>query len=297
MRPGERARLFGPVGMVALVAAGAGEEGLTGDGAASGVEASVVVELLEVTHPTADVVGARLADVASWARERKQVADQLFTQKRHLLALAQYADLAERLSCLTCPSSRTAILVRTCKLNAAQCCLHVKAWQLAADLCGEVLAADPRNVKALYRRAVALQRMRKLAEAHRVVRTLVRVEPCNTASERLLKQIQEGLKVAKDRKKQRTKQVFQELCEEDILGAGRCAERMDQLPPVGHIAGMPRSLCAGQGLNPELTPDMMPEEVRSKMVERKEQMALAAMQEEYGLSEEEALAVRRRGGL
>lgn len=296
MQLGERARIFGPIEMVALAAADVGES-LADDQAVSDVEASVTVELLEITHPTADEAAAKLADIASWARERKQVADQLFTQRRYILALAQYADLAERLSCLRCPSSRTATLVRTCKLNAAQCCLHVKAWKLAADICGEVLDTDPRNIKALYRRAVALQRMRKLAEAHRVVRTLLRVEPGNVASERLLKQIQEGLRVAKDRKKQRTKQVFQELCEEDIIGAGRCAERMDQLPPMGHIAGMPRSLCAGGGVSPELTLDMMPEEVRAEMAERKEQTTLAAMQEEYGLSEEEALMVRRRGGL
>lgn len=49
-------------------------------------------------------------------------------------------------------SSAAATLRTSCQSNLASCFLQLQRWQQCVDMCGTVLAADPNNRKALYRR-------------------------------------------------------------------------------------------------------------------------------------------------
>jgi hypothetical protein len=46
----------------------------------------------------------------------------------------------------------------SCQSNLASCHLQLERWQECVDVCGAVLAADPNNRKALYRRGEAERR-------------------------------------------------------------------------------------------------------------------------------------------
>ena len=64
-------------------------------------------------------------------------------------------------------------------LNEAQCRLHLSEPQAAAKLCTRVLEREPENVKALYRRALALYEQHDYLEARKDLAAAARLQPSN----------------------------------------------------------------------------------------------------------------------
>uniref|UniRef100_A0A674HDD9 Translocase of outer mitochondrial membrane 34 n=1 Tax=Taeniopygia guttata TaxID=59729 RepID=A0A674HDD9_TAEGU len=73
--------------------------------------------------------------------------------------------------------------------NRALCFLSLKQYKEAAQDCTEALKLDPKNVKALYRRAQALKELKDYKSSIADIKSLLKTEPKNTAALRLLQEL------------------------------------------------------------------------------------------------------------
>ncbi|NXN81579.1 TOM34 protein, partial [Bombycilla garrulus] len=73
--------------------------------------------------------------------------------------------------------------------NRALCYLALKQYKEAAQDCTEALKLDPKNVKALYRRAQALKELKDYKSSIADLKSLLKTEPKNTAALRLLQEL------------------------------------------------------------------------------------------------------------
>ncbi|RMB95650.1 hypothetical protein DUI87_27762 [Hirundo rustica rustica] len=73
--------------------------------------------------------------------------------------------------------------------NRALCYLALKQYKEAAQDCTEALKLDPKNVKALYRRAQALKELKDYKSSIADIKSLLKTEPKNTAALRLLQEL------------------------------------------------------------------------------------------------------------
>ncbi|NXN41453.1 TOM34 protein, partial [Rhinoptilus africanus] len=73
--------------------------------------------------------------------------------------------------------------------NRALCYLTLKQYKEAAQDCTEALRLDPKNVKALYRRAQALKGLKDYKSSIADIKSLLKTEPKNTAALRLLQEL------------------------------------------------------------------------------------------------------------
>lgn len=70
-------------------------------------------------------------------------------------------------------------LLMSLRLNIAMCSLKLSEWTKAIEITTKVLKTEPRNVKALYRRAVALIEVENLIEAKKDLTLALEIEPTN----------------------------------------------------------------------------------------------------------------------
>lgn len=98
-------------------------------------------------------------------------------------------------------SAEGANLSTLLRLNVAMCCLKLSQWMKAIEITAKVLQAEPRNVKALYRRAVALMEVEQLTEAKKNLTLALEIEPTNRQVRREL--VEWKKKDALDRKRQK----------------------------------------------------------------------------------------------
>ncbi|NXS70353.1 TOM34 protein, partial [Pandion haliaetus] len=73
--------------------------------------------------------------------------------------------------------------------NRALCYLTLKQYKEAVQDCTEALRLDPKNVKALYRRAQALKELKDYRSSITDIKSLLKTEPKNTAALRLLQEL------------------------------------------------------------------------------------------------------------
>lgn len=73
--------------------------------------------------------------------------------------------------------------------NRSECFLRQRSWTAAADAATAALVADPRNAKALFRRAKARQELGDQAAAVADVKSVVRIEPRNQQARALLRDL------------------------------------------------------------------------------------------------------------
>jgi len=85
------------------------------------------------------------------AEKLKQEGNELHINKEYAEAVAKYEEAKAALA-TSASWPQAASLARSCSLNEASCHLQLRDWDKVADICTAVLAADRRNLKALYRR-------------------------------------------------------------------------------------------------------------------------------------------------
>ncbi|KAM7421909.1 hypothetical protein PAMA_010130 [Pampus argenteus] len=78
--------------------------------------------------------------------------------------------------------------------NRALCYLSVKQYRDAVSDCDEALMIDSSNIKALYRRAQAHKELQNINACVDDLNRLLKVEPKNTAAEKLLQEVQKKKK-------------------------------------------------------------------------------------------------------
>lgn len=106
-------------------------------------------------------------DTAAEAEVLKRQGNALFQRKEFDAAVAAYSQALERLQVdLSGPARQQ--LAAALHLNRAWAVLEAPEsaladWKMAEDDCSEVIKRDPACVKALYRRAMARERLRDLS--------------------------------------------------------------------------------------------------------------------------------------
>mmetsp|Transcript_31786 Transcript_31786/g.74232 ORF Transcript_31786/g.74232 Transcript_31786/m.74232 type:complete len:547 (+) Transcript_31786:67-1707(+) len=93
-------------------------------------------------------------------------------------------------------------LRRSCRLNLAACALKMEEFYRAKQVCGEVLEADPSNLKALYRRAQALLGTKDYEEAAADCKQMLKIEVNNIDARSLFQKIQKAKKEEDQRQRE-----------------------------------------------------------------------------------------------
>ncbi|NXV50951.1 TOM34 protein, partial [Uria aalge] len=111
------------------------------------------------------------------ARTLKEEGNELVKKGNHKKAVEKY--------------SQSLQLSQECATytNRALCYLTLKQYKEAAQDCTEALRLDPKNVKALYRRAQALKELKDYKSSIADINSLLKTEPKNTAALRLLQEL------------------------------------------------------------------------------------------------------------
>jgi 3-phosphoinositide dependent protein kinase-1 len=129
----------------------------------------------------------------------KATGNEFFKQQLYAPAAASYTDALMALGPYgaaggdgTEAESAKAALRVTCLLNRAACRLKVREFPGAAEDCSQVLAGDPDNVKALFRRGQALVELKKLEEAKVDLLRAAKLAPKDSS----IRQHYEGVKAA-----------------------------------------------------------------------------------------------------
>ncbi|NWV44167.1 TOM34 protein, partial [Grantiella picta] len=111
------------------------------------------------------------------ARTLKEEGNELVKKGNHKKAVEKYSEsLKLNKECTT-------------YTNRALCYLTLKQYKEAAQDCTEALKLDPKNVKALYRRAQALKELKDYKSSIADIKSLLKTEPKNTAALRLLQEL------------------------------------------------------------------------------------------------------------
>ncbi|NXS22488.1 TOM34 protein, partial [Mystacornis crossleyi] len=111
------------------------------------------------------------------ARILKEEGNELVKKGNHKKAVEKYSEsLKLNKECAT-------------YTNRALCYLTLKQYRAAALDCTEALKLDPKNVKALYRRAQALKELKDYKSSIADIKSLLKTEPKNTAALRLLQEL------------------------------------------------------------------------------------------------------------
>ncbi|XP_009889059.1 PREDICTED: mitochondrial import receptor subunit TOM34 [Charadrius vociferus] len=111
------------------------------------------------------------------ARALKEEGNELVKKGNHKKAVEKYSEsLQLNQECAT-------------YTNRALCYLALKQYKEAVQDCTEALRLDPKNVKALYRRAQALKELKDYKSSIADIKSLLKTEPKNTAALRLLQEL------------------------------------------------------------------------------------------------------------
>ncbi|XP_051489311.1 mitochondrial import receptor subunit TOM34 [Apus apus] len=111
------------------------------------------------------------------ARTLKEEGNELVKKGNHKKAIQKYTESLK--------------LNQECAAytNRALCYLTLKQYREAVQDCTEALGLDPKNVKALYRRAQALKELKDYKSSIADIESLLKIEPKNTAALRLLQEL------------------------------------------------------------------------------------------------------------
>jgi len=135
------------------------------------------VELLS-WEPSKKTVGEMTpAEKLEHGRRKRENGTAKLKDGEHFLAAAEFSEAVEALSALHVAMTTSSVApdaerleevasaLRSCLLNHSQCCLKLEIWEGTAACCTKVLRLDGRNVKAYFRRGVALTALEKYDDA------------------------------------------------------------------------------------------------------------------------------------
>lgn len=295
MRRGERSRLTAPWSMCTATMPPRVISMQTGE------TCEMVVELVSFERGP-DPYRTDQKQLLKWTTHRKEIGTQLLSDQRHILALARYRGICDIFAFADSEKNRYSeemrqemkALVRSCRLNSALCLLQLKAFRAAFRFCDEVLAEDPNNVKALYRKAQAASGMRDYKEALKAVKQGLKIEPANAAMRKLFAEFDQRRQVASVREKKKIKKVMQNACHEELLSGGRDAEELDE--------DMHGPAMMMEGIHPSMSPLEVARkkgdpEIIKLLEEASVEQDRYRIAEEYGMSMEEAAEVQARGSV
>ncbi|XP_052749879.1 peptidyl-prolyl cis-trans isomerase D isoform X2 [Galleria mellonella] len=161
--------------------------------------------------------------------EVKSSGNALFREERYKAAARRYHKClrylqvinkrAEKLQDITQQYSFSEIVAtytQQCHLNLAACYIKLEDHRMCIKSCNEVLEFEPRNEKALYRRAQANYALKNYDSALSDLKIAERVSPNNKAVQKLLDEVRITNKSYNDVQKQRLSKFFRDQKEKDV---------------------------------------------------------------------------------
>eukprot|EP00747_Dinoflagellata_sp_TGD_P181496 gnl/TRDRNA2_/TRDRNA2_35358_c0_seq2.p1 gnl/TRDRNA2_/TRDRNA2_35358_c0~~gnl/TRDRNA2_/TRDRNA2_35358_c0_seq2.p1 ORF type:complete len:221 (+),score=54.39 gnl/TRDRNA2_/TRDRNA2_35358_c0_seq2:408-1070(+) len=150
-----------------------------------------------------DVMEMSPTDRVLYAGGRKDAAAKYFKAERYTAALHKYQLVSQVLEYTKDLKEESAAkgMRRVSKVNEAACCLKLDDLAGAIKVCSEVLAEQPDNEKALYRRGTAFMKLGEYVRAESDLTRCVRANPENQEARRMLQQCKtEAKESGKDQK-------------------------------------------------------------------------------------------------
>lgn len=144
--------------------------------------------------------------------KNKEEGNELFRDGNHKHAAARYVKALTHASKFYDLSEADKEEVNAIKLslylNIAQCYLKMENYSKTVANCNEALALEPKNVKALYRRAVAYEKEKKLEEAAEDVKAALLIAPQDRAIAKLDERLKLCLRRQLDKEKKMWSKAF-----------------------------------------------------------------------------------------
>lgn len=163
------------------------------------------LEMVDFGHPPPDDGPSGESERLRFCAEQKDRGSAHFKTGRCRLAQERYARVIELLPDYKREGGSSSIhvdffeypedrrkaqeLKSACRLNLAACALKLEEFYAAARHCDEVLKSDPKNVKALYRRAQGRLGTKDFDEATRDCKRILDLEPENRDAQLLLQKV------------------------------------------------------------------------------------------------------------
>lgn len=168
-----------------------------------------------------------------YCRRRKEVGSQFFKNNRWRQALKRYQVVTSNLGYLHNWKNEVAKmqamdLRKACHLNIAACWLKLQAWVEASKACDAVLADEPQNVKALFRRGQSMKELREFREAEKCFRKVLVIED-NKEATRMLVHLRQLVKAEVEQQKEMFSRMAQGIAEKEdeaaeLPGTGKPAD-------------------------------------------------------------------------
>jgi FK506-binding protein 4/5 len=124
----------------------------------------------------------------------KDAGGSIFKSGRIRLALTRYVAATKLFDHEKNISGDAKALIRLCLLNQAMCHLKLEDFSKADSACTKVLAEEPDNLKALFRRAQALYKHGEFARASADLKRAAEIEPNNTDVRQLYMSVKAEMK-------------------------------------------------------------------------------------------------------
>jgi tetratricopeptide (TPR) repeat protein len=152
------------------------------------------------------------ADRMRLVQRNKDEATELFKGKNFAHAAARYTKALGHCSKFVDMTPEVKQQVQDMKvtlyLNLAQCYLKLEAWTKVVPNCKDALSFDENNPKALYRRAYALVKLKKIDDANKDVKLALKTKPDDKSLLKLKKVIDAHIKKAKAKERKMAKAMF-----------------------------------------------------------------------------------------
>ena len=140
----------------------------------------------------------------------KERGVELFKEGRFQEAVKQFRDCSDYSSMVTPTENRefvATVRVPGC-LNAAVCCMKLEKWKEALGHADDALKMDYDNIKGLYLRAQALEKLNRKEDALSAIIKAVKADPTSKLVRDEYHRIKEALGPVKDSTKEAFKKVF-----------------------------------------------------------------------------------------
>eukprot|EP00667_Euglena_gracilis_P012607 EG_transcript_12960 len=143
------------------------------------------------------------------AQRAKDEGNEAFRRQDFAEAVARYTAAVDALAGGCPPALQAAVdpLRATCRLNRAQCHLKLEKWAAVVQDCGAVLAGDPNNAKALFRRATAYLHQGEFAASYEDLKKAESLGP-STEITKLMAQVRREESLDKKKKQQQFSKLF-----------------------------------------------------------------------------------------
>eukprot|EP00052_Salpingoeca_macrocollata_P021552 m.184963 g.184963 ORF g.184963 m.184963 type:complete len:339 (-) comp21562_c0_seq5:117-1133(-) len=164
------------------------------------------------------------AEIAELAGRAKTHGNDLFQKQRYAAACKHYLRASMILDTKTDEASSAELksLQIAVNNNMAACHVKLQSHENVLTCCGRVLALDPKNAKAYYRRGLAHERLNRLAEAEQDLALAVQYAPDDHAAKKDHSRITQLL--------QKKREEEREMCQR-MLGtkSGQLSDKLDKM--------------------------------------------------------------------